>query len=54
MPWFFYPSRCRLCRRWTWRSIGTRCLAAHLYRNTYNLCPASGAASIARYLNTED
>lgn len=50
---FFYPSRCRTCRRWTWRCFGTRTLAAHLYRNTFNLCPASGANSIAGYLDSK-
>jgi hypothetical protein len=49
MNLFFYPARCRLCRRWTWRCLGTRELAVHLYRNTLNLCPASGHRSVAYY-----
>lgn len=54
MSWFYYPSRCRVCRRWTWRTFGTWTYAAHLYRSNDTLCPASGAASIDTYLNTED
>jgi len=50
---FFYPSRCRVCRRWTWRALGTRVYVAHLYRGNDTLCPTSGAASLHTYLNRE-